>query len=397
MSHDAPAQAPARSTRRMHARDPHEAHRVATPLELLFDLCFVVAVAQAASHLHHAWAHGHGVHALASYAQVFFGIWWAWMNFTWFASAYDCDDVPYRLATLVQIAGVLILAAGVGRAFERGDLLVMTVGYAVMRVGLVSLWIRAGRADPRGRRTAFRYALGVSSAEAVWIALLWLPREWAPYVWLVGVPLELAVPVWAERAGPTSWHPHHIAERYGLLTLIVLGECVLSTTTAVESALDDAHLTRAFVSLIAGSLLIVFSMWWLYFDQDAHHHLRTTNRQAFLWGYGHYVVFASIAAVGAGLGTFTDFVSGHSPVDARTAGTALVVPVVAYLLSVWALHVRPLARGRVVDGAFLVAAVAAWLVCGLEYGALAVGLVLAGLVAVTVVARNGARHATHGA
>ena len=89
----------------MPGRDPDEAHRSSTPLELLFDLCFVVAVAQAAGALHHDLSAGEIGHGLVSYLVVFFTIWWPWMNFTWFASAYDTDDVAYRLLTFVQIAG----------------------------------------------------------------------------------------------------------------------------------------------------------------------------------------------------------------------------------------------------------------------------------------------------
>ena len=105
--------------RGMSARDRAEAHRTSTPLELLFDLCFVVAIAQAGSELHHGLAAGHVFDAVRGYLLVFFAIWWAWMNFTWFASAYDSDDVPYRLAVFAQMAGALIIAAGVPRAFER--------------------------------------------------------------------------------------------------------------------------------------------------------------------------------------------------------------------------------------------------------------------------------------
>ena len=91
--------------RPMRARRGDESHRASTPLELLFDLCFVVAVAQAAAELHHAVAEDHLGAGLFGYVTVFFAIWWAWMNFSWFATAYDTDDVPYRLTTLVQIAG----------------------------------------------------------------------------------------------------------------------------------------------------------------------------------------------------------------------------------------------------------------------------------------------------
>ena len=120
---------PARTTVAWHGwtwamppRDPGEEHRASTPLELLFDLCFVVAVGQASADLHHSLAAGHVWHGLAGYLSVFFAIWWAWMNFSWFASAYDRDDVLYRLLTLVQMAGVLVLATGVDAAFDDGRL-----------------------------------------------------------------------------------------------------------------------------------------------------------------------------------------------------------------------------------------------------------------------------------
>src|SRR5215471_969610 len=119
-------------------RDRDETHRASTPLELLFDLTFVIAVAQVGGELRKALIDGQAASGLLGYLTVFFAIWWAWMNFTWFASAYDCDDVVYRLLTLVQITGVLVLAAGVPRAFEHRDFDVAFVGYLIIRAGLVS-------------------------------------------------------------------------------------------------------------------------------------------------------------------------------------------------------------------------------------------------------------------
>src|SRR5512132_623546 len=107
--------------RPMVARPTDEAHRSATVLELFFDLCFVVAVAQAAAALHHQVSVDHVGNGVVGYVTLFFAIWWAWMNFTWFASAYDTDDVAYRLTTLVQISGALILAAGVPDAMAGSD------------------------------------------------------------------------------------------------------------------------------------------------------------------------------------------------------------------------------------------------------------------------------------
>src|SRR3954453_8715573 len=129
----------------MPARDTDEPHRVSSPLELLFDLTFVVAIATLTAQLAHGIAGGHVLDDLTPFLQVFFTIWWAWMNFTWFASSYDTDDVLYRLLTMVQMAGVLVLAAGVPTAFEDSDYGAITIGYLVMRSGLVAQWLRAGR------------------------------------------------------------------------------------------------------------------------------------------------------------------------------------------------------------------------------------------------------------
>ncbi len=130
-------------------------------LELFFDLCFVVAVAQAASALHHEIAEDHVGDGVVGYATVFFAIWWAWMNFTWFASAYDTDDVAYRLTTLVQIAGALILAAGVPDAMDGGDFAVITFGYVVMRLAMVTQWLRAAAPTPRAGRGRCAIAAGI--------------------------------------------------------------------------------------------------------------------------------------------------------------------------------------------------------------------------------------------
>jgi low temperature requirement protein LtrA len=337
--HDGAA-GPTRLRQRMSARSPHETHRTATPLELLFDLVFVVAIAQAANGLHHAIAEAHALEGLVGYLMVFFAIWWAWMNFTWFASAYDCDDVPYRLAVFVQISGALILAGGVRAMFESHTPTVATVvGYVVMRLAAVAQWLRAAASDPPRRTTAHRYALGIAVLQCVWIATLFVPNLLLA-VFLILIALELAVPVWAEAAGATTWHPHHISERYGLLTLIVLGESVLAATVAVQSALSAGEALGPLTPIIIGGLLIVYSMWWIYFDRPVHD-LLTGLRKAIVWGYGHYVVFAAAAAVGAGLAVSVDYATHHAKIGASAAGAAVTVPVAVYLLCLWFLHDRP--------------------------------------------------------
>src|SRR3954447_3323387 len=159
----------------MLARATDEDHRVSTPLELLFDLTFVVAVSQAAASLAHGLGEGHTGRALLGYVLVFFAIWWAWMNFTWFASAYDADDVPYRLLTLLQMLGVLVVAAGIPAAFSDTDFTAVTIGYVVMRVAMVVQWLRAARGDAGHRRAATRYAMGILAVQVGWLLRLSLP------------------------------------------------------------------------------------------------------------------------------------------------------------------------------------------------------------------------------
>jgi low temperature requirement protein LtrA len=305
----------------------------------------VVAVAQAASALHHEVAADHVGEGVVGYASLFFAIWWAWMNFTWFASAYDTDDVPYRLTTLVQIAGALILAAGVPAAMDGDNFAAITVGYVVMRLAMVTQWLRAARADPPHRRSALRFAAGIAAVQVGWVLRLLLPVGLGQAGFLVLAAAELAVPIWAERAAPTTWHPRHIAERYGLFTLIVLGECVLASTLAIQSALqEDAALTDL-ATTAAGGLLTVFGMWWLYFAKESAQFL-TSLRAGIVWGYGHYLVFGSAAAVGAGLAVNVDFLTHHAAVGPRAAAAAFTIPVALFLMAVWALQLRPHHLGR---------------------------------------------------
>jgi low temperature requirement protein LtrA len=369
--------------RPMVARPTDEEHRSATVLELFFDLCFVVAVAQAAAALHHEVADGHVGDGVIGYATVFFAIWWAWMNFTWFASAYDTDDVPYRLATLVQIAGALILAAGVPDAMIGGDLTVITLGYVVMRLAMVTQWLRAAGSDPPHRRSSLRFAVGVAAVQVGWVLRLLLPEGPGYVGFLVLAAAELAVPIWAERAAPTTWHPRHIAERYGLFTLIVLGECVLSSTLAIEAALDEDAALADLATTAAGGLLTVFAMWWLYFAKEAHE-LLTSLRAGIVWGYGHYLVFASAAAVGAGLAVNVDAVTHHAAIGPRAAAS-FTIPVALFLLAVWALQVAPHHLGRW-TGAVVPAAAA--LVLASTFSpepVLLTGLVAAAMIAVSLV------------
>src|SRR5688572_27706346 len=203
----------------MRGRDRHEAHRAATPLELLFDLTFVISFGLAASQVAHALAEGHYGTALLGFAFTSFGICWAWVNFSWFASAYDTDDWVFRVVTMVQMIGVLVLALGVPRLFasiEHGEHLdnsILVLGYVIMRIALIFQWLRAARQDPARRRACLTYAIAISIGQVGWIVQLVLNLSIAASLALA-LPLilfELATPIVAERIdGGTPWHAHHI-------------------------------------------------------------------------------------------------------------------------------------------------------------------------------------------
>jgi low temperature requirement protein LtrA len=330
----------------MRPRDPKEPHRTATPLELLFDLCFVVAVAQAGVRLVHAIADGHAAHGIAGYCFVFFAIWWAWANFTWFATAYDTDDVPYRVATFMQITGVLVLAAGVPRAFDHNDYSVTLVGYIVMRIALTCQWLRAARnATGAERAMALRYAAGLALTQLGWVYVtLFLPSGAWQWGYILMALADLSVMPFAERKHQSSWHPQHIAERYGLFTLIVLGESIAAATVAVQSAIDEVSAIDELLPIAVGGLLIVFSAYWTYFSLPVHEHLNTSFR-AILWGQGHYVIFGSAAAIGAGLEVSVEHAVHEASVSQTVAASAVTVPTALFLLATYLIHCRHAKRG----------------------------------------------------
>ncbi len=386
MTHEAGAPHPIRT--RMRARATDEQHRVSSPLELLFDLTFVVAVAGVTAQLAHAMAEGHLLDALAPFLQVFFAIWWAWMNFTWFASSYDTDDVPYRLLTMVQMAGVLVLAAGVPSAFNDAEFGAVTLGYLIMRIGLVAQWIRAGVEDPESRATGLRYAAGISIVQVGWLIRLalaqagLLPAGWQLPVFLLLVVLELAVPPWAERRHRTSWHPHHIAERYGLFAIILLGESVLAASTGLAAALGAGGVSGALVTIAVAGLILLFALWWLYFLEPAGEGLAAHRDRSYLWGYGHYFIFAALAALGAGLEVAVEATGHHlENVSPVALGYGVAVPVAVFLMLLWAVH-APIVARPVIRPAATLGATALILVLPLAGEIISAATVIAGIAAV---------------
>ncbi|HEY0186142.1 MAG TPA: low temperature requirement protein A [Cellulomonas sp.] len=365
-----------RSLTRMAPRSPHEAGRTASPLELFFDLVFVVAVSLSSQALHHLDAEGHVGAGALSYLMVFFAIWWAWMNFTWFATSFDTDDWLYRVMTFLQMGGVLVLAAGAGAAMAEHDFTLVTIGYVVMRLALVGQWLRAAVSHPALRPTALRYATGIVLVQAAWVARLFLPPTAGLVGFVVLAVAEVLVPVWAERHGTTPWNPHHVAERYGLFTLILLGESILASATAVVEALDSGDRTGDLLAISGAGLVIAAGMWWVYFARE---HLPAPGLgPSLLFGYFHYVIFAAAGAFSAGIEVAIDRATGATELAPTAAAATLAVPTAVFLAGVWWLTLRGrlAAAGTVLLAAGVAAVLASMLLPTLAIVGTALGVAL---------------------
>ena len=275
--------------------------------------------------------------------MLFFGVYWAWLNFTWFASAFDTDDVGYRLLTLLQMAGVLVLAASVTDAFEHDNYRRdghRLCGDAGGHGGPVAPGRPLGPATIAGPDCVT--PPGCWPCRPLWVvwALLPLPRAGQVIGFLLLAGAEMSVPWWAERAGETSWHARHIAERYGLFTLIVLGECVLAASNALDQANSGHAALLPLLVLGVGGLILLFGLWWLYYLRDAG---RGSGRapQSAPDSAGVTGITSSSRRwprLGAGLEVAAEAVSTGIESSDLTVSFAVAVPICVFLLVLYYLH-----------------------------------------------------------
>lgn len=334
--------------RRMTGRDPDEPHRAATPLELLFDLTFVVAFSQAGAQTAHLLELGQWGPAIGGFAFAVFAIWWAWINYSWLASAYDNDDIFFRVATMVEMLGVLVLALGLpdlfhsldeGRYVDNG---IVVAGYVVMRVATIALWLRAAKHDTSRRRTALTYVTLVAAAQVGWVVLIFvnLPLETTLAFTAALIILELVGPYVAEhgRDGGTPWHAHHIAERYGLLVIITLGEILLGTILAISAVIEKQGWTVETVLVAFGGTALAFGLWWTYFTMPSGKVLQRFRERGFTWGYGHYFIFLALAGTGAGLHVAAYVIEGVAHIGIVQALLTVVVPVGIFMVALFTVY-----------------------------------------------------------
>ena len=331
----------------MSGRDVHELNRVATPLELLFDLTFVIAFGIGASQFAHAIAEAHFATGLLGFGFASFAICWAWINFSWFASAYDTDDWIYRLTTMVQMVGVLILALGLPQMFaslENDDHLnnrIMVLGYVIMRVAMVFQWLRAAKQDPARRKICLTYVKAITLAQFGWTILIFLDFSVPVTLALatVFILVEMAGPYLAERiGGGTPWHAHHIAERYSLFAIIALGEGVVGTVAALSAVIESQGWTMDVALVGLAGIGLTFGMWWVYFMLPAGEVLHVHRRRSFGYGYGQMITITAIVATGAGLHVAAYFIEHKSKIGALATVLSVVIPVGIFLVSLYATY-----------------------------------------------------------
>jgi low temperature requirement protein LtrA len=394
-------------SRRMVGRDRQEEHRAATPLELLFDLTFVISFGVAASQFAHALAAGHYATALLGFGFASFAICWAWTNFSWFASAYDTDDWIFRVVTMVQMIGVLVVASGLPRLFasiEHGDHVdnsIMVLGYVIMRVALIFQWLRAARQDPARRHACVTYAVAVSLAQVGWVVQIVGHFSIAVTLILSGMLalVELAGPIVAERRdGGTPWHAHHIAERHGLFAIIALGEGVVGTVAALSAVVEQQGWTMDAALVAMAGTGLTFGMWWVYYMLPSAPVLHAHRDRAFVWGYSQLVIVTAIVATGAGLHVAAYFIEHESHITPLATVLSVAVPVAVFLGLIYALYyylVRrfdPFHLWLLTSTAGVMAAAVGAAVSGIDMAACLVILMFAPAVTVVGYEVRGYRH-----
>jgi low temperature requirement protein LtrA len=275
---------------RLRTLDADEVERRATWLELFFDLVFVAAIAQVGQNL----TEDPSLEGFLRYAALFVAIWWAWMGYTFYADRFDTDDLLYRLLTLGGMLAIAALAVNVRDAFDRWTAFV--ISYALVRAVLLVLYVRARRHVPQARRLTEIYLAMFSLGVVLWLASTLVASPARYWIWAAGLVVELAAPLFGWRAiRQAPVHRSHIPERFGLFTIIVLGEAVLAAvvgTSGVTWRFDSGLFAAA-------AFVIAACLWWIHFD-FVDTSVLGRGLGGLVYVYGHYPLVLGIAAFGVG-------------------------------------------------------------------------------------------------
>jgi low temperature requirement protein LtrA len=284
--------------------DGAQVERHASWLELFVDLVFVVAVAELARQL----VLDHSVGGFGIFAGLFLPVFIAWQGFTFYADRFDTDDVLFRtvmLAAMLAIAALAVQIPDVATGRHDGG---FVVAYVTLRSLLIGLYLRAWRSAPEARPLIARYAGGYSVSVALWLASLLVDPPVRYVLWGVGLAIEYAMPVLAQRIhARLPVDPSHVPERFALFTVIVLGESV--TAVALGTADQDWRLDSAMTAVLG--FAAVACLWWVYFDRGIEGGLSSRTGSMQIFTRVHIPLLAALTAVGAGV---------HMLIDEAAAG-----------------------------------------------------------------------------
>ncbi len=311
-------------------RTPQEGEeRHATWLELFYDLVVVAAVAQVAS----ALEENHSARGMLVFAGLFIPLFWVWAGHTVYATRFDTDDLVYRLFTFLQMFAVVGMAVEVHHASE-GETRAFCLAYLGARLILLALLARAGRHAPAARPFIRTYLQGFGAGAALWAVSILMPAPARYVLWGASLALELAVPwqIWRSMHPSAAVSPSHIPERFGLFTIIVLGESI----SAVVRGLAGRDWEAPAVAVSALGFGIGVCVWWIYFRhlERAIGRVRMGSGQPYM--YSHIPLVVGIVAMGIGI----ELAIKESGADRFRQGTfgLLWSGVYLWALGGWLLH-----------------------------------------------------------
>ena len=232
--------------------------RSATWLELFYDLVFVVAVAVLGIRLiaDTSWT------GLASYLGYFVALWWLWASFTFYADRYDTDDLVYRLLAVGQIVAIALLAASISSG-PAGSTTAFALAYAAARIVLILMYERVRRHVPETRVLVTGYIKGFTVGAAIWLISAFVPEPFRFFLWAIALAVELATPyIMRREQAKVPLDVSHLPERFGLFTILVLGESI----AAVVAGLGGLGWELAPTLTAALGVVVATGMWWMYFD-----------------------------------------------------------------------------------------------------------------------------------
>tara|TARA_R110002096_G_scaffold77896_10_gene183473 strand:- start:45193 stop:47271 length:2079 start_codon:yes stop_codon:yes gene_type:complete len=262
-------------------------------LELFYDLIYVATFIQ----LGNALSHNLSIQGTLAFAGILVPLWLTWTAFTFYANRFEVDDLTHRALVFIQMFAIGGLAVSVGDVFG-GDTTRFALVYTVARLVLVLLYARTYWQQKKARDMTSRYLLGFGVGVMLWGVSVFLPSPWVYVCWGVAVAIDLGLPLGRENRSLSGRYPldaMHLSERYGLLTLIVLGESFVKVLTSIS----DVGATPTHLLTGGLGLTVVCSLWWIYFDDVAGSRIKGGDLSAICWLYSHLPL--TIAIVGTGV------------------------------------------------------------------------------------------------